>query len=44
MGKTSGNAKLGDYFGTWKMTDAEYDKLTKELRGVWKSWTGVAAE
>jgi len=37
-------AKLSDYFGTWKMGDAEYDRLTKELRGVWKGWTGEVVE
>jgi len=38
---TSRRAKLSDYFGVWKMDDAEYDKLTRELKNVWKGWTGV---
>ncbi len=41
---TSRKAKLSDYFGIWQMDDAEYDKLTKELRGVWKGWTGEVVE
>jgi len=37
-------AKLSDYYGTWKMDDAEYEKLAKELRGIWKGWTGEVVE
>ena len=41
---TSRKAKLSDYFGIWNMTDAEYEKLRKELRGVWARWTGEVVE
>ncbi|MGH9876473.1 MAG: antitoxin VapB family protein [Nitrososphaerales archaeon] len=41
---TSRKAKLSDYFGIWDMTDAEYDKLTKDLRSVWGRWTGEVVE
>jgi predicted CopG family antitoxin len=38
---TSMKAKLSNYFGIWKMSDEEYDRLMDELRSVWKGWTGV---
>ena len=30
--------KLSDFAGSWKMTDAEAEKLKKEIRDVWKKW------
>ncbi len=34
----SKKVRLSDFAGSWKMSDAEADKLEKNIRELWKTW------